>query len=75
YSQPIAQWHKRGYQPVFAYQLENGSRIHGTPDHQFMTRDGEMRSIDEIFQLGLELMSVHQEWNSSLDLVPVGVYD
>jgi len=75
YSQPIAQWHKRGYQPVFAYQLENGSCIHGTPDHQFMTRDGEMRSIDEIFQLGLELMSVHQEWNSSLDLVPVGVYD
>jgi DNA polymerase-3 subunit alpha len=58
YTQPIVQWHDRGKQEIFAYTLDNGVTIHATKDHKFMTIEGTMLPINEIFENNWELKEI-----------------
>ncbi len=68
YTQPVAQWHDRGIQEIFEYTLDNSSSIRATKDHKFMTVDGQMLPIDEIFERGLELKQVNLMDNEQMNL-------
>jgi DNA polymerase-3 subunit alpha len=59
YTQNIAQWHDRGVQELFQYQLEDGRIIKATTDHKMMTIDGKMLPIEQIFQEGLDLLEIN----------------
>ena len=45
-------------QEVFEYTLENSATIKATKDHKFMTSDGQMLPIDEIFERGFDLLEL-----------------
>jgi len=68
YTQPVAQWHDRGQQEIFEYQLEDGRTLRATADHKFMTSNGNMRPINEIFERGLELKEFDSRFLT--DVVP-----
>ncbi|WP_008308802.1 DNA polymerase III subunit alpha [Leptolyngbya sp. PCC 6406] len=75
YTQPIAQWHSRGEQEIFEYQLEDGRTLRATADHKFMTTTGEMGRINDIFEQGLDLKQIdlpqaHRFRPTSPPLVP-----
>ncbi|MEM6839253.1 MAG: DNA polymerase III subunit alpha [Cyanobacteria bacterium P01_C01_bin.120] len=71
YTQPIAQWHDRGRQEIFEYQLADGRSIRATADHKFMTTTGAMRPINAIFEESLELKEFNGEFLTDATL-PVG---
>jgi DNA polymerase-3 subunit alpha len=68
YTQPIAQWHNRGQQELFEYQLDDGRTIRATADHKFMTTTGEMVAINTVFEQGLELMEADASCVATLQL-------
>ena len=70
YTQPIAQWHDRGRGEIFEYTLEDGSIIRATKDHKFMTDDGKMMPIDDIFEKGLDLKSISKFFLKDGDFLP-----
>lgn len=64
-SQKIEQWHDRGEKEVFEYTLDTGETIRATEDHKFLTTDGEMLSIDDIFNQDKELYNVNYSYPES----------
>ncbi|YAI81604.1 MAG: DNA polymerase III subunit alpha [cyanobacterium endosymbiont of Rhopalodia sterrenbergii] len=65
YTQPIQQWHSRGKQEIFEYCLEDGSIIRATKDHKFMTIEGTMFPIHDIFEQGLELRKIQPQFSGN----------
>ena len=61
YTQHIAQWHNRGKQEIFEYTLDNGAIIKATKDLKFMTCDGQMLPINEIFENSLDLLELEPD--------------
>jgi DNA polymerase-3 subunit alpha len=58
YYQPIKQYWDKGIKEVYSYTLENGVVIKCTDDHKFLTKNMEMKTIDEIFNSGEDLYYV-----------------
>jgi DNA polymerase-3 subunit alpha len=54
--QKISQHWDKGFKDCYKYYLDNGTHIICTSDHKFLTIAGEMKSIDNIFNLNEKLL-------------------
>lgn len=57
-----------GRDRLMEVELDNGERIHCTPDHRFMLRDGQMRSAAEL-RPGASLMPLYRDIYHGYEMV------
>lgn len=57
-AQPVTQWHFRGKKDVYRYTLSDGRTVTCTPNHNFLTKSGDMLPIDVIYNKAIELKTL-----------------
>lgn len=61
-AQKVSQWHYKGIQPVYRYNLSDGSFVDCTSNHNFLLKKNlKMKPIEHIYQNNLELYSLKEQ--------------